>query len=92
MDFAKKTYLASLNSDVDKLDIGKLKNIPSNLSNFKNKVDRLDVGSCLGKLSDALKNDVIKKDDERLKRLCEAEKAVSSKSRGFLPKNFWSYD
>ena len=32
-DFAKKTDLANLKSDVDKLDIDKLKNIPSNLSN-----------------------------------------------------------
>ena len=30
-DFAKKTDLASLKSDVDKLDIDKLKNVPTNL-------------------------------------------------------------
>ena len=34
--FAKKTDLASLKSDVDKLDIDKLKNVPSGLSKFKN--------------------------------------------------------
>ena len=38
MDFAKKTDLANLKSDVDKLNINKFKNVPINLSNFKNKV------------------------------------------------------
>ena len=42
-DFAKKTDLANLKSDVDKLDIDKLKNVPTNLSNLKSKVDKLDV-------------------------------------------------
>ena len=42
--FAKKNGLANLKSDIDKLDIDKLKNIPSNLSNLKNKVDKLDIG------------------------------------------------
>ena len=37
-DSAKKTDLANLKSDVDKLDIEKLKNAPSNLSNSKSKV------------------------------------------------------
>ena len=32
-DSAKNTDLANLKSDVDKLDIDKLKNVPSNLSN-----------------------------------------------------------
>ena len=40
-DFAKKTDLTNLKSDVDKLDIDKLKNIPNILSNLKNKVDKL---------------------------------------------------
>ena len=45
-----------------------MKNVPSNLSNLKNKVDRLDIGKLktipvdLSKLSDAVKNDVVKKD------------------------------
>ena len=34
---------ANLKSDVDKLDIDKLKNTPTNLSNLKNKVDKLDI-------------------------------------------------
>ena len=37
-DFAKKTDLANLKSDVDKRDIDKLKNVPSNLSNLKSKI------------------------------------------------------
>ena len=38
----KKTYLASLKSDVHELDTNKLKNVPSNLNNLKNKVDKID--------------------------------------------------
>ena len=34
-DFAKKADLANLKSEVDKLNIDKLKNITSNLSNLK---------------------------------------------------------
>ena len=41
--FAKKVDLANLKSNVDKLDIDKLKNVPTNLSNLKSKVDKLDV-------------------------------------------------
>ena len=39
----KKTDLANWKSDVDKLDIDKLKNVRSNLSNLKSIVDKLDV-------------------------------------------------
>ena len=42
--FAKKFDLASLQSNVYKLDIDKLKNIPGGLSSLKNKVDKLDIG------------------------------------------------
>ena len=41
--FAKKDDLASIKSDVDELDINKLKNIPTNLRNLKNKVEKLDL-------------------------------------------------
>ena len=41
--FAKKVDLASLKSNVDKLDIDKLKNVPTNLSNLQIKVDKLGV-------------------------------------------------
>ena len=65
LDFAKKNDLAHLKSDVDKLDIDKLINVPSNLSNLKSKVDKLDVNKLvsvdLSKVSDVVKNDVIKK-------------------------------
>ena len=67
-DFAKKkTGLANLKFDVDKLDIDKLKNVPNNLSNLKIKVDKLDVNKLvpgpddLSKLSDVVKNDVLRK-------------------------------
>ena len=41
--FAKKVDSASLISNVDKLHIDKLKNVPTNLCNLKSKVDKLDV-------------------------------------------------
>ena len=41
--FARKVDLASLKSNVDKLDIDKLKNVPTNLSNLQIKVDKLGV-------------------------------------------------
>ena len=31
-------------TDVDKLDIDKLRNVPNNLSNLKSKADKLDIG------------------------------------------------
>ena len=40
--FAKNVDLANLKSDVDKLDIDKLKNVSTKLSNLKSKVDKLD--------------------------------------------------
>ena len=63
----KKTDLANLKSDVDKLNIDKLKNVLSNLNNSKNKVDKLDVDKLvptpvdLCKLSDAVKIMLLKK-------------------------------
>ena len=67
-DFAKKTDLANLKSDVDKLDIDKLKNVPSGLNSLIIKVDKLDVDKLvpvpvdLSKLSDVVKNNVVKTD------------------------------
>ena len=66
--FAKKVDLANLKSNVDKLDIDKLKNVPTNLSNLKSKVDKLDgdklvpVPVDLSKLSDVVKYNVVKND------------------------------
>ena len=65
--FAKKPDSASLKSDVDKLEIYKLEIMPTNLTNLKRKVDKLDVHKlvpipvALSKLSDVVKNDIIKK-------------------------------
>ena len=39
----KEVSLANLKTDVDKLDIDKLKNVPSHLSDLKSKVNKLDV-------------------------------------------------
>ena len=47
MGFAKKTDLVNLKSDVDKLDIDNLKNVPNNLTILKSKVDNLDIGKLL---------------------------------------------
>ena len=38
--FALKSILASLKTEVDKLDISKLKSLPTNLSNLKSKVNK----------------------------------------------------
>ena len=59
--FAKKTDLANLKFDLNKLDIDKLKNVPCNLSNLKSKADKLDIGKLettpvdLSKLSNVVK-------------------------------------
>ena len=42
--FAKKVGLANLKSEVNKIDIDKLKNVPSYLNNLKDKVGKLDIG------------------------------------------------
>ena len=64
----KKVDVANLKSDVNKLDTDKFKNVPNNLSNLESKVNKLDVDKLvpahvdLSKLSDVVKNDVLKKD------------------------------
>ena len=68
LNFFKNVDLAILKSNIDKLDIGKLKNVQINLNNLKSKVDKLDVDKLvpvpvdLSKLSDVVKNDVVEKD------------------------------
>ena len=63
-----KVDLANLKSDVGKCDIDKLKNLPTSLNNLKSKVDKLDVDELvpvlvdLSKLSNVVKNDIVKKD------------------------------
>ena len=76
-EFAKKTDLANLKSDVDKLDTNELKNVPSCLISLKSTVDKLDIGKLetnavdLRKLSDVVKNDIVKKTeyDKLIKQL-----------------------
>ena len=66
--FTKIVDLTNLKSSVDKLDIDKIKHVPTNLSNLKSKVDKFDVDKLVpvlvkvSKLGDVVKNDVVKKD------------------------------
>ena len=68
LSFAKKNWFSYLKSDVDKLDIDKLKNVPTNLNNLKSKIVKLDFDKLipapvdLSKLSDVIKINVIGKD------------------------------
>ena len=65
--FALKTNVANLKTEVDKLDIDKLRSLPNNLSILKTKVDKLDIDKLvpiptdLSKLNNAVKNEVVKK-------------------------------
>ena len=57
----KKPDVATLKSDVDKLDIEKLENVQSNWSNLKYKLDKLDVDKLVPAPADLSKlNDVVK--------------------------------
>ena len=64
--FVLKTNVANLKTEVDKLDINKLRSLPNNLSILKTKVDKLDVDKLvpvptdLSKLSDAVNYNVVK--------------------------------
>ena len=66
-NFELKTNLANLKTEVDKLNIDKLKSLPNNLSILKTKLDKLDIDKLapvptdLSKLSDVVKNEVVKK-------------------------------
>ena len=66
--FALKTNLANLKTEVDKLG-----SLPNNLSNLKAKVDKLDINKLapvptdLSKLSDVVKNEVVKKTEYNAK-------------------------
>ena len=65
--FTLQTNLANLKTEVDKLDIDKLKSLPNNLSNLKTEVDKLDIDKLapvpadLSKLSNVVKNEAVKK-------------------------------
>ena len=57
----KKPNVATLKSDVYKLDIEKLENVQSNWSNLKYKLDKLDVDKLVPAPADLSKlNDVVK--------------------------------
>ena len=64
----KKVDLVYLKSNVDKLDIDKLQNVPTNLSNLQSKVHKVHVDKLVpvpvdaSNLSDVVKNVVVKKD------------------------------
>ena len=64
--FALKTNFANLKTEVDKLDIDKLKNLPNYLNNLKTKVDKLCIDKLkpvpvyLSKLSNVVRNEVVK--------------------------------
>ena len=66
LPFAKKTDLANLKLNVDKLDIDKLKNVLINLSNLKSNADKIDIYELLlvpvdlSKLSDVVKMMLLK--------------------------------
>ena len=74
VDLAKVDLTIRFQSNVDKLDIDKSKNVPSNFNNLKSKVDielgidkLVPVPVYLSKLSDAVKNDVVTKDGYMLR-------------------------
>ena len=68
-----KSNSPSLKTEVDNLDIDKLKSLPNNLIYSKNKKDKLDIDKLvsvpvdLSKLSNAVKNVVIKKTEYKTK-------------------------
>ena len=71
--FALKSNLASLKTEVDRLDIDKLKSLPANLSNLKSNVDKLDIDKLapvpvdLSKLGNVVKNEVVKQTEYNAK-------------------------
>ena len=73
--FALRTNLSNLKTEVDKLDIDKLKSLPNDLSNLKTKVDKLDIDKLtpvpknLSKLSNVVNNEVVKKYDTKIKNI-----------------------
>ena len=66
--FVKQVDLASLKSNVEILDIDKLRNVSTDLINLKSKLDKLDIDKLAPALADLItlsgvvKNDVVKKD------------------------------
>ena len=73
----KKTDFVKLKSNAYKINIDKLKNVSGNLTNLRNKVDKLDVDKLVtvpvdfSKISDVVLDDVINKDvyDVKIKNI-----------------------
>ena len=63
--FTEKINLVNLKSDVDKLNIDKLKNVPTNFSNWKSKADKLDVDKLVPILVDLRKPSDLVKNEKR---------------------------
>ena len=67
LDFASENDFVNLKSDADKINIDKLENVSYNARNLKRKVEKIDVYQLLpvpvdlNKLSDVVKNDIVKK-------------------------------
>ena len=72
-NFARKVVFSRRESNVDKLDIDKLENVPSGLSSLKSKVDKLDFEKLettpldLSKLSNVIKMMLLKRLDIMLR-------------------------
>ena len=70
---ALKSNLASLKTEVNKLDIDKLKSLSNDLSNLKSKTDKLDIDKLapvpvdLSQLSNVVKNEIVKKLNKMLR-------------------------
>ena len=64
---ATKSDLVSLKAEYEKLDIDKLKSVPTNLCNLKSNIDKLVIRNLettpvdLSKLGNVMKNDVVEK-------------------------------
>ena len=86
--FSEKTDLGILKSEKN---IDKIEKVPTQLNSLKSKVDKLDVGKLvavpvdLSKLSDAVKNDVVKKTE--YDRLVRKVNAIQTTDTNDLVKN-----
>ena len=78
--FALKANIANLKTDVNKLDVDKLKGLPKNLNILKTKVNKLDIDKLVhgptdfSNLSGIVNNDVVKKTeyDTKIKNIEES--------------------
>ena len=86
----KRVRLTRLKCEVDKLDIDKLRKVPTGLNSLKSNVDRLDdvkqvpVSVDLGELSDVVKNNVVKKAEYN--ELIKIAKATQTNNTIYLVK------